>query len=182
MTIIAKPKLSHFGLYVGDLERMEAFYTSLFNLQVTDRGEGVVFKNKLVFLSADPSAHHQLVLASGRPPEATFSTVMQLSFKVQEIQELRRIRMEAIELGGSNMRCIDHGASLSIYFADPEGNTIEAYLDTVYYIAQPHADPLNLDLSDEEIRNENERRCRTDPSFMHAKEWQAKFPTIKSDA
>ena len=175
MTIAAKPVLSHFGLFVRDLDAMTKFYASLFGLQITDRGEGAVFRNQLVFLSSDPHAHHQLVLASGRPPEATFSTVMQLSFKVQEIEALRRIRSDALRLGASNMRCIDHGASLSIYFADPEGNTVESYLDTVYYIAQPHADPLNLDLPDAEILDENERRCRADPSFKHTKQWQKDF-------
>ena len=182
MTIATKPKLSHFGLYVRDLDGMVNFYTSLFGLQVTDRGEGAVFKNKLVFLSADQNSHHQLVLASGRPADATFSTVMQLSFKVQEKQELRRIRTESLALGASNMRCIDHGASLSIYFSDPEGNTVKSYLDTEYYIAQPHADPLNLDLSDDEIDAENERRCRADPTFLHAKEWRSRFVASEGDA
>ncbi len=182
MASTTKPKLSHFGLYVRDLEGMVIFYTSLFGLRVTDRGDGVLFKNRLVFLSGDSTAHHQLVLASGRPPEATFSTVMQLSFKVQDIQELRRIRIEALDRGGSNMRCIDHGASLSIYFSDPEGNTVEAYLDTAFYIAQPHADPLNLELSDVDIESENERRCRADPTFMYARKWQANFLAGDSDA
>ena len=182
MTVAAKPKLSHFGLYVRDLDGMVKFYTSLFGLQVTDRGEGAIFKNKLVFLSADPNAHHQLVLASGRPDDATFSTVMQLSFKVQQIQDLRNIRIDALALGASNMRGIDHGASLSIYFSDPEGNTVESYLDTDYYIVQPHADPLNLELTDDEINKENEKRCRADPTFLLNNEWQAKFVARKVDA
>ena len=182
MTVATRPKLSHFGLYVRDLDGMVKFYTSLFGLQVTDRGEGAIFKNKLVFLSADPNAHHQLVLASGRPDNATFSTVMQLSFKVQQIQELRNIRIDALALGATNIRGIDHGASLSIYFSDPEGNTVESYLDTDYYIAQPHADPLNFELTNYEIKKENESRCRADPTFLLNSEWQAKFVARKGDA
>ena len=182
MTVVTKPKLSHFGLYVRDLDRMVKFYTLLFGLQVTDRGEGAVFKNKLVFLSADPNAHHQLVLAAGRPDDATFSTVMQISFKVQMIQELRAIRTDAIALGASNMRGIDHGASLSIYFSDPEGNTVESYLDTAYYISQPHAGRLNFDLTDDEINIENESRCRADPTFLPESEWQARFIAGMGDA
>jgi catechol 2,3-dioxygenase len=174
MNPIAKPMLSHFGLYVRDLEGMVAFYTALFSLRVTDRGDSPVFHNTLVFLSADPNCHHQLVLASGRPAGATFSTVMQLSFKVQAVQELRRIRTAAVELGASQMRGVNHGNSFSIYFA--EGNTVESYLDTPFYVAQPHADPLDLELSDADLLHQTEVRCRTDSTFMLAEEWRRNLP------
>lgn len=182
MTSIAKPMLSHFGLYVRDLDRMVAFYTALFDLRVTDRGESPVFHNTLVFLSADPNAHHQLVLASGRPVDATFSTVMQLSFKVQAIQELRRLRISAVELGASHMRGVNHCNSFSLYFADPEGNTVETYFDTPYYVAQPHADPLNLELSDSDLLLETETRSRADPTFMPADVWRRTFLASNGDA
>lgn len=182
MTSIAKPMLSHFGLYVSDLDRMVTFYTGLFGLRVTDRGESPVFHNTLVFLSADPSAHHQLVLASGRPLNATFSTVMQLSFKVQAIQDLRRLRISALDLGASKMRGVNHCNSFSLYFADPEGNTVETYFDTPYYVAQPHADPLNLELSDADLLHETETRCRADPTFMLANTWRKNFLASNGDA
>jgi catechol 2,3-dioxygenase len=52
---------------------------------------GETFKAPLVFLSSSADQHHQLVIAGGRPAEATFSTVMQLSFAVPSIQSLRRV-------------------------------------------------------------------------------------------
>jgi catechol 2,3-dioxygenase len=88
MQTVTRPTLSHFGIFVTDVARMTAFYTQVFGLTVTDRGVGRTFKNELVFMSATPDQHHQLVLASGRPPEATFSTVMQMSFKVPSIQHI----------------------------------------------------------------------------------------------
>jgi catechol 2,3-dioxygenase len=174
------PVLSHFGLYVWNLDLMVRFYTSLFGLKVTDRGEARVFRSTLVFLSADPNAHHQLVLASGRPTEATFSTVMQLSFKVQAIPDLRRVRTAATELGATNVRAVNHGNSLSVYFADPEGNTVESYLDTPYYVAQPHADPLDLDLPDAELLRLTEANCRADPTFLPVEVWRNRFAPSKS--
>jgi len=182
MTSIAKPMLSHFGLYLRDLDRMVAFYTALFDLRVTDRGESPIFHNTLVFFGADPNAHHQLVLVSGRPVDAIFSTVMQLSFKVQAIQELRRLRISAVELGASHMRCVNHCNSFSLYFADPEGNTVETYFDTPYYVAQPHADPLNLELSDSDLLLETETRSRADPTFMPAETWRTAFLASNSKA
>ncbi len=53
------------GLYVTDLPRMAAFYKRALRFTETDAGDlGPV---QLVFLSRDPSEHHQLVLATGRP-------------------------------------------------------------------------------------------------------------------
>ena len=73
------------------------------------------------------------------------------------------------------MRNLNHGNALSIYFSDLEGNTVEVYMDTPYYVPQPHGDPLDLDLSDEEIMRQTERSCRSDPGFMPLEEWRQKF-------
>jgi catechol 2,3-dioxygenase len=175
MAASALPNLSHFGIYVHDVEKMVAFYTRVFGLKETDRGVGTTFKNTLVFLSARPEQHHQLVLASGRPPEASFSTVMQMSFMVSRIDDLRRIRRDALAMGATRMRGLNHGNALSIYFSDIEGNTVEVYFDTPYYVAQPHGDPLDLDLPDEVLLEQTERICRQDPTFMPREEWERRF-------
>jgi catechol 2,3-dioxygenase len=175
MTLSCLPNLSHVGIFVQDVERMERFYTTVFGLKVTDRGVGRNFNHTLVFLSARPDQHHQLVLASGRPADASFSTIMQLSFKVQSLDELRQVRAAALELGASNLRGMNHGNALSIYFSDPEGNIIEVYLDTPYYVAQPHGDPLDLDKPDEVIWRETEEVCRADPTCLPVEEWARQF-------
>ena len=169
------PNLSHVGIFAHDAEGLVGFYTRVFGLRVTDRGVGRNFKHTLIFLSSCPQQHHQLVIASGRPAEATFSTVMQLSFKVPSIECLRRVRQDALDAGATDMRGMNHGNALSIYFADPEGNTIEVYLDTPYYVAQPHGDPLDLDKSDEEIWQETEAVCRADPTCVPVEVWQRQF-------
>lgn len=175
---VSRPTPRHFGIYVTELQRMVDFYTQVFDLTITDRGVGKRFKSELVFMSATPDQHHQLVLASGRPVEATFSTVMQLSMMVPAIQSLRDIRQKSLDRGATGMREFNHGNALSIYFEDPEGNTVEVYLDTPFYIAQPHTDPLDLSLSDVAIMQLTEAACRTDPTFMPLHEWQARFVTL----
>lgn len=175
MNSAAVPNLSHLGIFVFNVERMVTFYTTVFGLKITDRGVGKNFRNMLVFLSARPDQHHQLVISSGRPPEATFSTVMQLSFMVQKIDDLRRVRKDALAFGATQMRGMNHGNALSIYFSDPEGNTVEVYLDTPYYVAQPHGDPLDLEQADDEIWAETERICRADPTFLPRAEWERRF-------
>lgn len=168
------PNLSHCGIFVRDLDRMSRFYCEVFDMQETDRGEGVTFRFSIAFLSAKSDQHHQLALASGRGPDAP-STVMQLSFKVSEIGHLREARARALERGATGLRGLNHGNALSIYFSDPEGNTVEVYLDTPWQVRQPHGDPLDLDRSDAEIWADTERACRADPTFEPAGEWSARF-------
>lgn len=173
MTAFA-PDLSHCGVFCRDLDVMSRFYREVFDLQETDRGRGITFSMELVFLSAQPDQHHQLALASGRGPDAP-STVMQLSFKVTEIEHLREARRRALARGATGMRGLNHGNALSIYFSDPEENTVEVYLDTPWQVRQPHGDPLDLARPDAEIWAETERICRADPTFRPAPEWQAEF-------
>jgi catechol 2,3-dioxygenase len=168
------PNLSHFGVFCQDVERMVAFYRAVFGLVETDRGVGKTFNMTLVFLSGNPEQHHQLVLASGRGADAP-STVMQLSFKVAEIDHLREARRRALEGGATQMRGLNHGNALSIYFSDIEQNTVEVYLDTPWYVSQPHGDPLDLIKSDDEIWAETERICRADPTYMPASKWSERF-------
>ncbi len=168
------PQLSHVGIYVRDIEMMTRFYTRVFDLRLTDHGVGRNFKIPLHFLSGSPDQHHQLVLAGGRSADAP-STVMQLSFKVRAIDELRQVRSAAMAEGASQMRGMNHGNALSIYFFDPEENTVEVYLDTPWYVPQPHGDPLDLDKPDAAIWAETEALCRADPGFKPVEDWAAQF-------
>lgn len=175
MLKVVRPTPSHFGIFVTDLPRMVSFYTETFELTITDRGVGQTFKNELVFMSASEDQHHQLVLASGRPADAKFSTVMQVSFVVPSIQHLRDVSARAIQRGATEVRGLNHGNALSVYMKDPEGNTVEIYIDTPFYVAQPHGDPLDLAKDDETLMRETEEACRKDPTFMLLADWQAKF-------
>jgi catechol 2,3-dioxygenase len=181
MTTACIPQLSHFGIFVIDIEAMTHFYTRVFDLKLTDHGVGRNFKFQLHFLSGSPDQHHQLVLAGGRAP-GTPSTVMQMSFKVAAIDDLRRVRRLALGEGATQMRGMNHGNALSIYFQDPEGNTVEVYLDTPWYVPQPHGDPLDLEKPDAEIWAETEAACRADPGFAPVQDWAARFAAPSATA
>lgn len=168
------PTVSHFGMFCRDIDKLATFYRDVFDMVETDRGKGITFPMTIVFLSGRPDQHHQLALATGRGPDAP-STVMQLSFKVQTIDHIREARRRALAQGATQMRGLNHGNALSIYFNDPEDNLVEVYLDTPWYVVQPHGDPLDLEKSDDAIWAETERTCRADPSFMPMAEWSAQF-------
>jgi catechol 2,3-dioxygenase len=158
-------RLAHVGLYAHDKPKLEHFYTSVLGLVVTDSGtarSGV----ELTFLSASPGNHHQLVLASGRPDTSGFNPINQISFMVDSLADLREVHRRALDHGATDMRVISHGNAWSCYFKDPEGNVVEAYLDTPFHVPQPHGTPLDLSRSDAEILRQTEATCRSDPGFM----------------
>jgi catechol 2,3-dioxygenase len=159
------PQLTHVGIYARDLATMEAFYTKVLGLIVSDRGSGMTFKNDFVFMSAKPGTHHQLVMASGRPPQGA-STVNQLSFKVDTLDELKEMHRRVDQSPATNLRPVNHGNALSLYFDDPEGNTVEIYMDTQWHVPQPHAVKLDFALPNDAILAETEARCRATPGFM----------------
>ena len=113
---VTRPTPAHFGIYVYDLDRMVDFYTRVFRLTVTDEGIGKNFGNRLVFLSASEDQHHQLVLSAGRSPESRVSTIMQASFIVPDLEELRWNRTQAESLGATQVETMKHGTDWSVFY------------------------------------------------------------------
>jgi len=166
-----RPSLTHTGINCRDLEMMRNFYCDVIGLVETDRGKGVTIPVDIIFLSSHPAIHHQLALASGREPQGA-SMINQLSFRVNSLDELKAMHARIQKAGIKAIKPVNHGCAWSVYFPDPEGNMVEIYLDTPWYIRQPHADPLNLDLPTDEIIRLTKERCESDPTFMPAAEWQ----------
>ena len=171
MKAIPKVTFSHVGIYVRDLARMEIFYTTVLGLLVTDRG--ILPGRELVFLTRDSNEHHQLVLATGRDADNNIKVLNQLSFKVNSLQELRDF-YESLQTtsGVSDLTPINHGLAWSLYFKDPEGNRVEVFLDSPWYVKQPISDPLDLSLSDREILKHTEHTYEGRSGFQLRTEWQ----------
>ena len=165
-------RLAHVGIYAHDKALLERFYTTVLGLMVTDKGVGRG-GTELSFMSGNPSNHHQLVLVGGRPDTSGFNPINQISFMVNSLDDLRVVHRRALDNGATDMRVTSHGNAWSCYFKDPEGNTVEAYLDTPFHVPQPHGEPLDLTKSDAEILRETEASCRADPGFMMMEAFQA---------
>jgi catechol 2,3-dioxygenase len=50
---------------------------------------------------------------------------------------------------------------------------VEIYMDTPWYVPQPHSVPIDLSLPNGEIMEQTERHCRETSGFMPLDEWQA---------
>jgi catechol-2,3-dioxygenase len=172
MTTSPPVSFSHFGIYVTDLARMEDFYTRVLGLLVSDRGQ-VPGGSDLVFLSRDPDEHHQIVLATGRPPGVEFNVVNQISFKLSTLADLKAMHARARDEGTKQFRIVTHGNAWSVYFADPEGNRVEVFVDTPWHTPQPVVEPFDIEAPVEVIERETEALCRNRPGFMSRAQWRA---------
>jgi catechol-2,3-dioxygenase len=171
MSEVPSLAFSHIGIFVADLARMEDFYTRVLGFAVTDRG--LLGNTNLVFLSRDPKEHHQIVLAGGRPPAAGFNPINQISFRMADFAGLREMHRRVEREGVQDLAPVSHGNALSIYFKDPEGNRIELFVDTPWYVQQPLRIPMDMRLNDAEIWKWAESEARKQPGFRPVDEWRA---------
>ena len=166
------PKLqfSHMGIFVNDMTKMYDFYTRVLGFLVSDDGE--IRGNRLVFLTRDANDHHQIVLAEGRPDHIPFNVVNQMSFRAGSLDDLRDMMALLAEEGVTEIRQTSHGIAWSIYFMDPEGNRIEIFVDSPWYINQPAGEPIDLKEDDATILAATEQHARLQAEFESLADWR----------
>ena len=164
-----KLNFSHLGIIVHDLARMEEFYTRVLGFTVSDRG--VARGAKIVFTTWDENDHHQMVLVEGRPEHMPFNHINQMSFRVGSVEELQAVheRVKGAD-GVHDLYGTNHGNAWSIYFRDPEGNRLEIFCDSPWYIDQPCVQDLDLSLPADEIRARSLEFCRNSHGFRPVEE------------
>ncbi|MCK9517848.1 MAG: VOC family protein [Dehalococcoidia bacterium] len=117
-------RLNHAVLFVRDLARAAAFYREAFGFEEI---EGI--PGRMAFLRARGSQnHHDLGLAAvgpnaPRPPRGS-TGLYHLAWEVPEITDLAAAREVLARLGALTGES-DHGATKSLYGADPDGNEFE---------------------------------------------------------
>ena len=171
MRELPKWELSHIGLFVTDMQKMRDFYTRLLGFKVMDEGSLRPGSARLTFLSKDPKDHHQIVLVEGREPGAR-STVNQITYRVASIREVRKMYDLAVANKVDGIDPVDHGNAWSVYFLDPEGNRLEFFCDTPWYVAQPYRDVLDFSLADKEIEAATHQRIARNPTTRPFGKWR----------
>lgn len=176
---MARPALSfsHFGFYVRDIKAMEDFYTRVLGFAVSDRGELDTPNGRvsLLFLTRDPRDHHQIVLATGRPGGEHFNSINQISFRMDDFAGLREMHRLIQKEKVSEIMPVSHGNALSLYFRDPEGNRIELFVDTPWYVNQPLRIPMDMSKSDAEIWDWVARQAAALPGYRPVEDWRAEL-------
>ena len=122
---VSPVRLNHAVLFVTDLDRAERFYAAVFGMEVAAREP----RANASFLRLPRSGnHHDLGLfgvGADAPPKVRggvglYHLAWQLD-TIEELVEARKTLMEADAYTGQS----SHGATKSIYGADPDGNEFE---------------------------------------------------------
>ncbi len=162
-------RLSHFELYVANVESMEAFYSHYLGFTVTDRGAGSA---GMVFMSRNPDEHHQLVLNPVVSDKPVQSPIDHISFRVDTLADLRRFH-ESLSAGPAALQTVSHGTTWSIYFRDPEGNRLELFTDTPWHVDQPCRFEVDFALEDEALTEFTLHKIRDMPGFCSVQDWRS---------
>ena len=161
--------LSHFELYVQDVNRMQDFYTNCLGFVVTDQGQG---SDGMVFLSRNPDEHHQLVLNPCPSRHGRESPLDHISFRVSKLDDVRNFHRALFSYPNISVDAVSHGTTWSLYFRDPEENRIEIFCDTPWHVNQPCKFTIDLALEDGELYEYTEQQIRNLPGFKPLKEWR----------
>jgi catechol-2,3-dioxygenase len=122
---IAPVRLNHAVLFVADLDRAERFYRDVFGMQVVTREP----RANAAFLRLPRSGnHHDLGLfgvgPSAAPKRPGGIGLYHLAWQVDTIDELEQARATLADADAYTGES-SHGATKSIYGADPDGNEFE---------------------------------------------------------
>ena len=118
-------RLNHAVLFVADLERSLRFYTDVFGMEVAAREP----RADAAFLRLPRSGnHHDLGLfgvgAQAPPRRRGGIGLYHLAWQVDTIDELVQARKLLLDAGAYTGES-SHGATKSLYGADPDGNEFE---------------------------------------------------------
>ncbi|MDA8209102.1 MAG: VOC family protein [Actinomycetota bacterium] len=118
-------RLNHAVLFVSDLARSVAFYTEVFGMEVIATEP----RANAAFLRLPKSGnHHDLGLfgvgTAGGPKRRGAIGLYHLAWQLDTIEELAEARATVIKAGAYSGES-SHGATKSVYGADPDGNEFE---------------------------------------------------------
>jgi catechol-2,3-dioxygenase len=124
-------ELGHIVLQVTDLDRSIRFYGDTLGLPVVSQGKPR--GRRIVFFSLG-AKHHDLALielapgAAGNDPAR--AGIMHLAFKIgDDIELLKEARARMVAAGVPIVNTTEHMTTYSLYLSDPDGITVELYVD-----------------------------------------------------
>ena len=124
---IIRPKFHHVNLKTTQLQEMIDWYGEVVGIEVTHQSAGGAFVT-------NDEANHRIALASppglkDDPEKLTHTGIHHTAFEYDSVDDLlatyERLKAKGIE----PHMAMDHGMTTSIYYVDPDGNSVELQSD-----------------------------------------------------
>ncbi|HEX6974845.1 MAG TPA: VOC family protein [Vicinamibacterales bacterium] len=119
--------LGHVVIKVRNQARAEAFYNGLLAIPIAARLPSL----SMTFFTL--GNHHDFAIAAigDDAPDAPANApgLFHVAFKIGDLIEELREAKRYLEAAGIAVQARDHEVSKSLYFNDPDGNTVELYID-----------------------------------------------------
>jgi catechol 2,3-dioxygenase len=124
---VIRPTFHHLNLKTTRLQEMIDYYRTLVGAEVT-------FQDQIgAWLSNDDANHRIALLAFPNfvddPDKDTRTGMHHSAFEYPSFEELNASYLRLKEAGIVPALCLDHGMTLSYYYADPDGNNVELQVD-----------------------------------------------------
>lgn len=124
---IPRPRLHHVNLKTCRLDDMIAWYGTVVGASVQHRFPGGAW------LTNDDANHRIALLTSPKicddPEKLGHSGMHHMAFEFGSYEELLKTYVRLAEAGIEPHACLDHGMTTSMYFVDPDGNSLELQAD-----------------------------------------------------
>ena len=127
MSDVISPRFHHVNLKTTRLQEMIDFYCALVGVEV-------VFQDQVgAWLSNDEANHRIALLAFPNfvddPDKDNRTGIHHSAFEYEDFEQLNSSYVRLREAGITPALCLDHGMTLSYYYADPDGNNVELQVD-----------------------------------------------------
>ena len=124
---LALPVLHHVNLKTTRVQEMIDWYATVVGLTTIFQFPGGAW------LTNDTANHRLALLASSKmsddPDKIVHTGIHHLAFEYATIDDLLTTYIRLKALGIMPHMCLDHGMTLSFYYVDPDGNSVELQVD-----------------------------------------------------
>jgi catechol-2,3-dioxygenase len=135
---VIHPTLHHFGLTTRHLKRMVDWYSRVLGMVTIYSTSNPLDSKSAVAMSiafvSNDKANHRIAIIS--LPELKDNTdkkgqvkLQHVAFEYATIDDLLNSYVRIKEIGIEPILTTDHGPSIAFYYKDPDGNTIELFVD-----------------------------------------------------
>ena len=135
---IIRPTLHHYGLTTANLETMSKWYATVLGMSVVFETSNPLGKDAPITVSAawvtNDDANHRtgLIAIQQLTKDAQRSSHVRLQHVAYEYHSLNQLLDTYVRLKEADIKPLlsaDHGATTSMYYADPDGNSVELFVD-----------------------------------------------------